>query len=146
MSAYTEYQTEFTDVECLVEALCEQTSRNGKTFDASMIEIHEDSVPLLGYRGDIRQQSANVVIRGMSGKVNNVGGASNDIGWEKTETGKYRAHISGYDQGFYNESWQAKLSQSYSEKFVEKKAKKAGFTVKKEVVEGKIRMRLTRWK
>jgi hypothetical protein len=147
MSAYQEYVTEFSDLDCLIEAICQMTNRAGKQFTRDMIEVHAESKNLLGYHGDVRPQKANVIIRGMGGAgPNNVGGSANDIGWEKTEEGKYRAHISEYDRSYYGEKWQSQLAQTYAEVFVTKKAKKAGYQVSKQNVDGKIRMKLTRWR
>lgn len=151
MSAYAEYATDFADLDCLIEALLEMKNANGTQFTREMLEVHQDAQKMLGYQGDVRSQKANVLIRGAGGPkkglgANNVGGASNDIGWEKNADGKYVAHISEYDSGHYNETWQSKLAQTYAEKFVEKRAKRAGFKVEKEKVDGRIRMKLSRWR
>jgi hypothetical protein len=57
MSHFVECQTEFRDRAALVAALVECG------FPESQIEVHEQAVPLYGYRGDVRPQNAHVVIR-----------------------------------------------------------------------------------
>jgi major membrane immunogen (membrane-anchored lipoprotein) len=97
MSHYVDIETEITDQTALVRAL-ERCGFKNK------IEIHEKAVNLYGYRGDVREQKANVIIRRKY-----VGTAANDIGFEKLNDGTYKAHISEYDHNQYNKKWQKKL-------------------------------------
>lgn len=140
MSAYAEYETQFKDPEILKQALCEMNWRSGK-LSADQIEMHDKPVSLYGYLGDKRADVANVVIR-----RDNVGSAANDIGFVKTESGNMKAVISSYDSSYYNGQWMTELTKTYSEKYVEQKAKKMGYRIDKKKVDGKIRMTLSRWR
>ena len=103
MSAYITLATPMIDQECLVAALVDLG------FARKEIEVHAEAVPLVGYRGRARQQLAHVVIRRAR-----VGSGSNDIGFERTDTG-FRAHISNYDPPRYGGSWFSKLQARYAE-------------------------------
>lgn len=87
MSEYVVCDTEFKDKKVLIEAL-EEMGYKGK------IEEFEDPTALVGYHGDQRAQKAHIVIR-----RKHVGSASNDIGFERTEAGTYKAWVSDYDKG-----------------------------------------------
>lgn len=102
MSHYVDLVTLMTDEDALVKALC----RMG--FKEHMIERHAQATNLYGYRGDMRSQKANVIVRRQY-----AGSASNDLGWEKVGN-SYRSHISEYDQRKYNKTWQDKLTQMYN--------------------------------
>ncbi len=101
MSAYMTLMTPMTDQECLLAAL------TALGFDNSKVEIHASPVPLVGYRGDSRAQTANIVIR-----REHVGTASNDVGFLATETG-YQALVSGYDHPRFGSGWLSQLTNSY---------------------------------
>lgn len=110
MSHYLDIETEINHQGALVRAL-ERLGFKDK------IEVHEKAQNLYGYQGDIRKDKAHVIIRRKY-----VGSAANDIGFEKTDTGKYRAHISEFDQGKgsyshnkgnYGDEWQKKLFTYY---------------------------------
>lgn len=47
----------------------------------------------MGYRGDARDQKANIVI-----PQSQVGSASNDIGFLRQDDGTYLMHVSAYDK------------------------------------------------
>lgn len=102
MSHYVDIETEITDQKALVRAL-ERLGFENK------IEIHSSTRNLYGYRGDLRDQKANIIIR-----KKYVGTAANDIGFEKLSNGKYKAHISEYDHNKYGEKWQNKLFTLYN--------------------------------
>lgn len=93
-----------TDPKAVVQALC----RLG--FKENQIEVHTEAQHLYGYQGDQRAQKAHIIIRRQF-----VGGASNDIGFEKTSNGSYRAIISEYDRNHhnYNDTWLCKLGTYY---------------------------------
>lgn len=113
MSAYLTLLTPMTDQECLLAALFDVG------FDESMVEVHEVPVPLLGFQGDRRAQSANIVIRN-----EHVGSASNDVGFLKTATG-YQAFVSGYDHPRFGPGWIGELSRRYDVHSSAKKARAA---------------------
>ena len=77
-------------------------------FRADQIEVHDEAQHLYGYRGDQRPEKANVIIRRKF-----VGGASNDIGFERQADGTYKAIVSDYDRHRYGDQWMAKVNQGY---------------------------------
>jgi hypothetical protein len=101
MSAYITLMTPMTDEECLLAALTELG------FDGTKVEVHASPVSLVGYMGDRRSQTANIVIRRQ-----HVGSASNDIGFLATSTG-YQAFVSGYDHPRFGTGWLAQLHTRY---------------------------------
>lgn len=90
-----------TDRECLLAALTDLG------FDATKVEDHAVPVQLVGYAGDQRVQTANIVIRRQ-----HVGAASNDVGFLATSTG-YQALVSGYDHPRFGAGWITQLSHRY---------------------------------
>jgi predicted transposase YbfD/YdcC len=128
MSAYASLKTEFTDQECLLAALADNTERCYKT-----VEVHETPVNLVGYHSDTRSQVANIVIR-----RNEIGSASNDIGFVKDNDGKFTAIISDYDSHRHGTKWMTAVKASYTEKRFEKEAKRQGLRfVSREKLNGK---------
>jgi len=103
MSAFRNYETQFRDQQCLVDALKEL---------GYAPEVHEKPVHLFGYHGDKREQTAEVVIR-----RNQVGSASNDVGYKRNDDGSFSAIISDYDNGCtFNKTKQKSLARIYAEK------------------------------
>jgi hypothetical protein len=49
MSHFEGFQTQFTDKEALIRALCRCQNAYGKTISRSMIEDHEEPQNLYGY-------------------------------------------------------------------------------------------------
>jgi hypothetical protein len=103
-------------------------------------EIHEEAVNLYGYQGDKREQKAHIVL-----PRSQVGGSSNDIGFERKEDGKLILHISEFDKRStkFNEG---KFKQLYAKNKLLKKVKKSGkYHLKGQEVtaDGKIKVRLT---
>jgi hypothetical protein len=109
MSAYLTLLTPMTDQESLVAALVDLG------FDVTQIEMHEAPVQLVGYQGDRRAQTANIVIRRQ-----HVGTASNDVGFLATATG-YQVFVSGYDHPRFGAGWITQLSQRYQVHYDAKK-------------------------
>jgi hypothetical protein len=101
MSAYITLATPMTDQQCLLEALADLG------FDSTKVEVFEQAEQLQGYQGDRRQQRAHVIIRRQF-----VGSASNDIGFERTETG-FRAYVSGFDHPRFGNQWLDQLRNRY---------------------------------
>jgi hypothetical protein len=128
VSAYHTVKTVYKDPECLVAALGEQ----GYTT----VEQHDIAQSLYGYRGDKREQTANIIVRRCY-----VGGAANDIGYKRLEDGTYEQIISDFDKGKHNVSWLNKLKKHYTEKVCLKTAKKSGLTyLGKKVVNGRVQL------
>ena len=113
MSAYIALATPMIDTECLIAALVDLG------FPKADIECHAQPVALVGFAGDARAQTANLVLR-----RDKVGRGSNDIGFLRTETG-YRAIVSDFDRLQYGEGWLQRLQKSYAQHLGEKEARVA---------------------
>ena len=100
MSAYLTLLTPMADQECLLAALADLG------FDAAKVEVHATPVNLVGYVGDRRTPTANIVIRRQ-----HVGAASNDIGFLASTTG-YQAFVSD-DHPRFGTGWLTQLSGRY---------------------------------
>lgn len=136
MSEYIDAETEFKDKDCLIDSLV------GLGIKKANIEVHDSPVNLKGYKNDTRTQKCHIVIR----KVN-VGSASNDIGFERTAEGTYKAYVSEYDSGhgLGKDILTGKLKQQYSKAIVLKQVQKThGQKVTLcEDKNGKIRIRIS---
>jgi hypothetical protein len=123
VSRYEELQTKITEKPFLIEALQE-------------LGYQPDVCPegrfLVGYRGDQRQERAQVII-----PRRQLGCASNDIGFARDSTGVFRALISEYDRGIgFDEAWLGRLAQIYKERQTMAVAKAKGYVFKgKEVID-----------
>ncbi len=106
-------------------------------FGEGCVEVHEEGAALFGYQGDNRANRAknssdyappcHIIIR-----RKNVGQASNDVGYRRTEDGSYVAYISDYDKGGnFNAKKQQKVLQEYTAKVSEKQMKSQGYTLKR---------------
>ena len=131
MSHYTVTRTKICNEECLIKAL------QNMGFKSHMIEVSKTPLSLKGYTGDTREQTANVRIRGAGwgSSENYVGSASNDLGWELQSDGTYIMHVSEYDRGKYNESWQNKLMQQYSKEVIKDISAKNSLFIEEEIEE-----------
>jgi len=130
ISEYSVVQAEYTDPECIKAALKEM----GYVF-----EEHTTAQNLHGFQGDVRTQKANIIIR-----RKNVGSASNDVGFNKTASGKYELIISQYDKGGKTgTNFMERMRQLYSKHKTVKQLKKMGKTVTsiKQGSDGKIKIK-----
>lgn len=98
MSHFTSIKTQIKNRDALVTALNDIGFKN--------IELHETAQHLYGYQGDVREQTAEVIIRRQY-----IGSSSNDIGFKQQADGQYEAIISEYDRHQYNQQWMNKLMQ-----------------------------------
>lgn len=99
ISHYTEVKTIFKDKNCLVKALQDLGYHP---------EVGHD-LPLYGYQGDRRAQTADIVVR-----RHEVGSAANDIGFKwNAKTKCYQQIISEFDAGQKRLSL-AQLKRSYA--------------------------------
>lgn len=131
MSAYTEIETQFKDLEALKLAL----------QDLKYVFEEGKNLTMYGYQGDKRRQTAEIVIRRQ-----HVGAASNDIGFALQDDGSYKMIVSEYDQETnFDEKIQNKLRQRYSYHAVVKQAKTKGYQVSESKEKGKIKLVLRRW-
>jgi hypothetical protein len=128
MSKFAEIKTEFRNEAALIAAMMETTPK----WTREMIEVHKEPQNLHGYTGDTRAESAHIIVRRQ-----NVQEAGNDLGFERTPEGTYRAHISNFDrghdgQGTYGEAWLKRLRQNYAYHAVRLQQEAAGRTVSRE--------------
>jgi hypothetical protein len=117
MSAYKKIECEIVDKDCLLEAL----SLLGFSPD-----VFVEPKKLQGYRGDQRNEVANIVIS--REQVNKFTGASNDIGflWNEKEN-KYDCIVSDYDVA---KKMDQRIIQAYVKIAIEKALAKNGFKIK----------------
>jgi hypothetical protein len=134
MSHFTSIRTQIKSIEALVQALDDIGFKN--------LEIHEIPQNLYGYQGDIRQQSAEVIIRRQY-----IGTSSNDIGFKKQADGQFEAVISEYDRNKYNQQWMNKLMQRYGYHALKASAQEQGFSIEEDEVmeDGTVRVVVARW-
>jgi hypothetical protein len=131
MSHYSEVEIELRDRAALLAAL-------GRLGFAGKVEVHDTPQNLYGYEGDRRAQTAHLIIRRQ-----NVGMASNDLGFIRGADGNYRAIISDFDgRHGYGAAWTGKLKQAYGVEKARAEAKKRGYRIKEETLPGG-RVRLT---
>jgi hypothetical protein len=78
-------------------------------WTAEQIEVHDIPKHLFGYKGDQREETANVIIR-----RKHIGSSSNDLGFIKGEDGNYTAIISEFDSKKYGEVWNGQLKGNYA--------------------------------
>ncbi len=117
MSAYKKIECEIVDKDCLLEAL--------KLLGFSP-DVFAEPEKLKGYRGDQRNEVANIVIS--RDQVNKFTGASNDIGflWNECEN-KYDFIVSDYDIA---KKMDQRIIQAYVKVALEKALAKNGFKIK----------------
>lgn len=129
MSAYKKIECDIVDKDSLMEAL--------ELLDLEA-EVHENPINLKGYRGDVRNEKAHIVIDKQ--QVNKFTGASNDIGflWNKAEN-KYEFIVSEYDQRFKMDQ---RIIQAYVKVVLEKALKKNGFKIKVNIDEDNLKRKI----
>lgn len=104
MSRYCTIEVNFQDGQALLAALMETGS-----WTNEQIEVHEVPQHLFGYKGDLREQKAHIIVRR---KI--VGQYANDIGFVKDENGQYQAIISEFDTRKYGSRWLGQLKGNYA--------------------------------
>lgn len=114
MSHFTVLQTHLVDSDALVKALAD--------LGFSQVEVYQIAQPLYGYKGDQRPEKAEVIIRRQQ-----VGLASNDIGFLRQADGRFQAIISEYDRDQYSEEWLNRLTQRYAYHTARAKLEEQGF-------------------
>lgn len=147
MSHFTEMQVNFLQSnEAQLIAALEQC------FGEGSVEVHDSPEALYGYKGDNRAEAApgsadyappcHLIVRRKK-----VGKAANDIGYRRTEDGKYAAYISEYDSGAnFSSEKQSKVLQDYTVGVTEKQMKLQGYSVKKvPQANGKVTLTLSRY-
>ena len=134
MSHFTAIKTQIKDAEALVKALAD--------VGFKQVEVHETAQHLYGFQGDIRSQTAEVIIRRKY-----VGSVSNDIGFQRQQDGTFEAIISEYDRRKYSQPWLNQVKQRYGYHVLMATAPLQGFAVEEEAVlaDGTIRVVVGRW-
>lgn len=134
MSHFTCIKTQLKNLDTLIQALADVGFHD--------IEVHEKAQHLYGYQGDVRPQTAEVIIRRQY-----IGTASNDIGFKQQDDGQFEAIISEYDCQKYSQEWLNNLTQRYGYHTLLATAPEQGFTVEEEetLEDGTIRVVVARW-
>ncbi len=134
MSHFTAIKTQIKDAAALVKALSD--------VGFKQVEVHDTAQHLYGFQGDIRSQTAEVIIR-----RKHIGGASNDMGFQRQADGTFEAMISEYDRRQYSQQWLNQVTQRYGYHVLMATAPAQGFTVEEEDVlaDGTIRVVVGRW-
>ncbi len=134
MSHFTAIKTQIKDATALIKALADVGFKE--------VEVNETAQHLYGFQGDMRSQTAEVIIRRM-----HVGGASNDIGFQRQSNGTFEAIISEYDRRKYSQTWLNQVTQRYGYHALMSTAATQGFDVEAEEVlaDGTVRVVVGRW-
>jgi hypothetical protein len=134
MYHFTCIKTQIRNQDALVKALAD--------IGFKKVEVHETAQHLYGYQGDVRKQTAEVIIRRQY-----IGSASNDIGFKRQEDGQFEAIISEYDRHKYSQEWLNRLTQRYGYHALITTVPNQGFTVEEEetLEDGTIRVVVARW-
>lgn len=134
MSHFTCIKTQLKNRDSLIQALAD--------VGFKYVEVHEQAQHLYGYQGDVREQTAEVIIRRQ-----HIGAASNDIGFKQQDDGQFEAIISEYDCTKYSQEWLNNLTQRYGYHTLLATAPEQGFTVEEEetLEDGTIRVMVARW-
>ncbi len=132
MSEYIILQSTYNDAGCLKASLKEL----GYQF-----EDHKTAQALVGYAGDRRTQTANIIVR-----KKHVGHAANDVGFLRKSNGTYEMIISEFDRRKGSDSainFLEKLKQIYNKNKMVKKLKSLGnmVTSVKTTQDGKIKIK-----
>lgn len=130
MSHFTRVRTRLRDADTLVAAL------EAVGFDE--VEVHQQPQALYGYQGDVRPESAEVIVRRV-----HIGRASNDIGFARQPDGSFEAVISEYDRRRFDAAWLAELTRSYSHAATLRYAESHGYEVATDDVQQDGSRRLT---
>jgi uncharacterized protein DUF1257 len=133
MSHYTRVRTTLHDQRMLVRAL--------KKLGFAQVESHDQPQALYGFRGDLRSQTAEVIIRRI-----HVGVASNDIGFARAPDSNFHAVISDYDRTKFDAAWLRRLTQTYGHESARSFAEEHGYDILTEETDkaGIIRLTLRR--
>ena len=134
MSHFTTIKTQIKDSTALVKALADVGFKT--------VEVHETPQHLYGFQGDVRSDTAEIIIRRQY-----IGAASNDIGFQRQTDGTFQAIISEYDRHQYSQTWLHTLTQRYGYHQLLETAANQGFAVEQQEVleDGTIRVVVGRW-
>ncbi len=129
MSEYKVVEVDFKDEQVLLDSLKQMGYEP---------RICKEGTNLEGYQGDKREQKAHIIL-----PRKQVGGASNDVGFERTKDG-FKLHASQFDRAWRTGHKITKLRQTYAEKKITKTvSKKSKYTIKSRTEqEGKIKLKI----
>ena len=131
MSKYVECETEIVNEKALIAALHE--------MGYTQLKIGKD-IHLIGYRGDKRSQTADIVI-----PRKYVRGSANDIGFKKQPDGTFKALVSEFDMG-QDKNFVKNVSELAAVNNVELTAVAEGWTSKRiKNKQGEVAVELERW-
>lgn len=111
MSAYVTMATPMIDRTLLLEALSDVG------FGSEKVQVSDQPLPLVGFEGSQRAQTANIVIR-----RHFLSGSSNDLGFVEAATG-FKLIVSDYDRPRFGDSWLARVSERYKAREAERLAR-----------------------
>jgi hypothetical protein len=106
MSHFSSVKSQIKDLECLLEALKDLGYKP---------QVYEDPTRLRGYRNDLREQRAHVVV-----PKEQISRLSNDLGFYREADGTYSMVISDYDQAGPLKTFKEQIHVNYATKKVEK--------------------------
>lgn len=108
MSKYRVHKSQVRSVEAICEAIADHVARinhlpidEARALVEKAVEIHDEPVNLIGYQGDTRKKTANIVCRRAFVNSYMGGGMSNDAGWLISEDGTIEAAVSAYDDKWW---------------------------------------------
>jgi hypothetical protein len=128
MSHFTEVELEMTgSEESVIRALCEMQWRGCKKLTRDQILYTKERKNLRGYHGDVREQLAHIII-----DRRQVGSLSNDIGLEKMSNGRWKLHVSEFDNSYYNANWQKRLLSEWAVQRIGCEAENRGYSWQKQ--------------
>ncbi len=130
MSHFSTMRTAFVSAEHLIAALGDLGFAN--------VEHHDLPQQLYGWKGDQRQQAAEIVIRREF-----ISPVSNDIGFARTEDGTFAAVISEYDAQAFDAAWLGKLGQRYAYRAARDTLAQQGFDLVEEAMDESKTIRMT---
>jgi hypothetical protein len=130
MSHFTRVRTALRDVDVLVAAL--------KEVGLGQVEVHDVPQTLYGYRGDAREEKAEVIVRRRY-----IDRLSNDLGFVRGQDGSFDAIISGYDRRRFDAAWMARLTRAYGRAAALAYAEAHGYEVDTDEIEEDGTLRLT---
>jgi hypothetical protein len=133
MSHFTTLKTQLAEVKALRAALAD--------LGFPDVDVYETAQPLYGYQGDVRPQTAEIIVR-----RRHLGRLSNDLGFKRNAAGTFDAIISEYDQRKYSEEWLASLTQRYAYHVARARLEEQGFVLASEeqTKDGRIHLVLRR--
>jgi hypothetical protein len=134
MSHFTSIRTQIKNLDALKKALSD--------LGFKQVEIHNTARNLYGYQGDVRSQTAEVIVRRQF-----IGALSNDIGFKQQADGTYEAVISEYDRKHYSQQWLNHLTQRYGYHALMSSALEQGFAIEEQetLEDGTIRVVVGKW-